>query len=123
MKFVYLVGAVCLLLLLLFVGASAAGVPYLESTDWMSAYSAPTAAVLGNLLLVMDVLLPVPSSLLMVANGALLGLVWGSLATLVSATLGGLLAFWIGRRGSRVVARFVGPDELERADRFFRRWG
>lgn len=123
MRFFALVGGICLFLLLLFIAGSAAGVPYLEGTEWMASYSAPVAALFGNLLLIVDVLLPIPSSLLMVANGALLGPVWGSVASLVSSTLAGLLAFWIGRRGSRVVARFVGPDELDRADRFFRRWG
>jgi uncharacterized membrane protein YdjX (TVP38/TMEM64 family) len=123
MKYLTLVGGVCLLLLLIFFAASAADVQYLEGTGWMASYAAPMAAALGNLLLVADVLLPVPSSLLMIANGALLGPVWGSVATLISATLGGLVAFWIGRKGSRAVSRFVGRDELSRADRFFHRWG
>lgn len=123
MRFFTLIGAVCLFLLLLFVAGSAAGIPYLEGTEWMAAYSVPVAAALGNLLLTLDVVLPIPSSLLMVANGALLGALWGSVASLASSTLAGLLAFWIGRKGSGVVSRFVRADELDRADRFFRRWG
>lgn len=123
MRFFTLVGSVCLFLLLLFVAGSAAGIPYLEGTEWMAEYSVPVAAAIGNLLLMLDVLLPIPSSLLMVANGALLGAFWGSIASLVSSTLAGLLAFWIGRKGSGVVHRFVRADELARADRFFRRWG
>jgi uncharacterized membrane protein YdjX (TVP38/TMEM64 family) len=123
MKFFALVGGVCLFLLLLVIAGSAAGVPFLESTEWMASYSVPAAVLFGNLLLIVDVLLPIPSSLLMVANGALLGPVWGSVASLASSTLAGLLAFWIGRKGSRAVARFVGTGEIERADRFFQRWG
>jgi uncharacterized membrane protein YdjX (TVP38/TMEM64 family) len=123
MRYFSLFLGICLVLLLMFALVAAADVTFLTGTAWMSAYAAPTAAAIGNALLIADVLLPIPSSLLMVANGALLGVFWGSIATLVSATLAGMLAFWIGRRGSRLVSRFVAPHELERADHFFQRWG
>src|SRR5690606_17099789 len=74
-------------------------------------------------LLVADVFLPVPSSLLMVANGALVGMIPGAIATMVSSTLGGVLAFWLGRRGSPWLVEKIPAREREQAERFFARWG
>lgn len=64
-----------------------------------------------------DVLLPVPSSLLSVAAVALFG--WaGGLLIWIGMTIGCGLGYWLGRRAARPLAqRFIGPDEVARAQR------
>ena len=64
-----------------------------------------------------DVFLPVPSSLVSVAAVALFG--WaGGLLIWIGMTIGCGLGYWLGRRAARPLAqRFIGPDEVARAQR------
>lgn len=116
------------LLLALFLGLfgilQALHVPFLlDPSDWMSRQGGAAAAVAGVGLLVADVFLPVPSSLLMVAHGALFGILGGTLLSL-GGTLGATaLGFALGRRGGRLLERLVSPSEKARADELLRKYG
>jgi len=54
------------------------------------------AALVGTALLVADVILPVPSSLVMVAHGALFGVVLGTVLNLAGRTAGALAGVMVG---------------------------
>lgn len=109
--------------LLLFIVVEALGVPLLtDPTPWMGR-GGIAAAVIGVGLLVADVLLPVPSSLVMVAHGALFGVTVGTALSLAGSVGATLFGFAIGRRGGRVMERLVTPAERERANRLLKRWG
>lgn len=82
-----------------------------------------TAAAVSVALLASDALLPVPSSLVMVANGGLFGAVAGSVLSVLGAMGSALLAFYLGRRGGRLLAAAAAPRQVEAAERFFARWG
>ncbi|MDF2626469.1 MAG: hypothetical protein K0R39_300 [Symbiobacteriaceae bacterium] len=107
------------LLLTLFIIVDTLRIPLLtDPTPWLTR-GRPLAAAISLSLLVADVLIPVPSSLLMLANGALFGL-WGGAALSLTGGLGAALAGWaIGRRG----ARHLTPAEQSRARRLLDRWG
>ena len=79
-------------------------------------------AVLAGLLFA-DVALPVPSSLIMIANGALFGIFLGSVLSLIGGTGAAVIAFYIGRRGGPLLKRFVPAAEYDRANRFLDEWG
>ncbi len=82
------------------------------------------AAVLIGGLLAADLVLPVPSSVLMVLAGALLGPWRGMAVSLAGAMAGALLGFGLCRRfGRRMFERFVGPAETERVGHFMKRYG
>ena len=116
-------GGMLALFLLLFFLVEALGVPLLaDPTPWLNRGGFWTAA-LGIALLVADVLLPVPSSIVMVAHGALFGVLVGTLLSLLGSTGATLFGFWIGRRGEKLLDRLVPPAERERADRLLKRWG
>lgn len=109
--------------LLLFFAVEALGFQLLKDpTPWMRR-GGVLAAVLGVTLLVADVLLPVPSSLVMVAHGALFGVVTGTVLSLVGSMGAALFGFVIGRRGGRLLERLVTPEERARADKMLARWG
>ena len=80
-------------------------------------------ALAGVALLTADVLLPVPSSLVMIAHGALFGVVLGTLLSLGGSLGAALTGFLAGRRGGPLLARVVPPEERVRADRLLARWG
>ncbi|HEV7506922.1 MAG TPA: VTT domain-containing protein [Thermoanaerobaculia bacterium] len=90
--------------------------PWLSRGGWI-------AAALGFALLVADVLLPVPSSLVMIAHGALFGVVGGTLLSLAGSLGAGLFGFALGRRGGPLLDRLVPEDERLRANALLERWG
>ena len=111
------------LLLVVFVVVEMLGVPLLtDPSPWMNEGGA-LAACVGTGLLISDVLLPVPSSLIMVANGALFGVFWGSLLSLLGSIGAALCGFAIGRKGGRLLDRFVTEEERRHVDMILRRWG
>ncbi|HEX6625325.1 MAG TPA: VTT domain-containing protein [Pyrinomonadaceae bacterium] len=118
--------AVVFVMTILFAAVEALGVPLLTNpAPWMKGGGA-LAACVGVGLLVADVLLPVPSSLVMVAHGALFGVAGGTLLSLAGSLGAALVGCWIGRRGGRLLERAVKtvkPDEAARADYLLRRWG
>lgn len=82
-----------------------------------------TGALLAGLLAA-DIVLPTPSSLVSAGCGYLLGFAGGAAASWVGMTAGALLGYGLGRfAGRRVTRRFVGDEELDRAERLHRRWG
>ncbi|HWU89612.1 MAG TPA: VTT domain-containing protein [Kofleriaceae bacterium] len=81
------------------------------------------AAMASVALLASDAVLPIPSSILMVANGGLFGAVAGSTLSVLGAMGSALLAFYLGRRGGRLLALVSAQRQVEAAERFFERWG
>ena len=110
-------------LLLLFAVVEALGIAVLvDPSPWLATANL-AAAVVSVGLLVVDVLMPVPSSLVMIANGSLFGVWLGAALSLIGMVGAGALGFWIGRRGAGTISRVIGPDEQARADRLLGRWG
>jgi uncharacterized membrane protein YdjX (TVP38/TMEM64 family) len=82
------------------------------------------SALLMIALLAADLFLPIPSSLIMVLNGAAFGVLWGSVFSLVGSVGGEWLGFELVRRYGRTASsRIAGDDELERLSRVFARHG
>lgn len=117
------VGLMLLVLLVLFGAVEALGVPLLtDPSPWIERRG-PLAALTGVGLLVIDVLLPVPASLVMIAHGALFGVAMGTALSLLGSTGAAALGFALGRRGGGALARVVPASERARADRMLERWG
>ena len=122
-RYALLTAAMMVLFLALFGLAEWLHVPLLSDPDpWLSR-GGWIAALIGFGLLVSDVLLPVPSSLVMIAHGALFGVTLGTLLSLAGSLGAALFGFALGRRGGPLLARLVPEDERRRADALLRRWG
>lgn len=102
--------------------AEALHVPFLTDTLPLNNASLLTALLTVGLLTA-DILLPVPSSLVMVANGALFGFWAGGAVSLIGNIFGFLFAYWLGRRSSPLVQRFITPSEVDRGNRVLQKWG
>lgn len=90
---------------------------------WMSNAGAGSAAILIALLIA-DILLPVPSSLVMVLSGAAFGVVWGSVFSLIGSIAGEWLGFELARRyGASATRRIVGDSDLEKLTHVMARHG
>src|SRR5215212_1156007 len=122
-RYTIVMGAVFAFLLVLFLVVEVTGVPLLKDpSPWLGSGSM-MVALLGSGLLVADVVLPVPSSAVMVAHGALFGVVGGTLLSVGGSTGAALVGFSLGRRGGPLLARLVPPEERARADHILSRWG
>jgi uncharacterized membrane protein YdjX (TVP38/TMEM64 family) len=92
--------------------------------SWMARAGTGGGAIAVVTLLAADLFLPIPSSLVMVLSGAIFGVLWGSVFSLMGSIGGEWLGFELVRRyGRRASSKMVGDDELERLSRVFARHG
>lgn len=94
-----------------------------DPTQWMQGYGGWEAAALGVGLLIADVFLPVPSSLVMIAHGAVFGIPIGTGLSLIGNLGAAWLGFGVGRRGGPMLARMVTQEEMGKADALLKKWG
>jgi uncharacterized membrane protein YdjX (TVP38/TMEM64 family) len=85
--------------------------------------SVPWAVSIIGGLLALDVLLPVPSSVVSAAAGAFLGFWVGALVIWAGMTVSCLVAYVIGAWSSSLARRLVGVDGLQRAREIASRYG
>ena len=86
-----------------------------------TAASLAGASIFG--LLALDVLLPVPSSIVSTAAGVLLGFWVGAAIVWAGMTVACLMGYAIGARASGFARQFVGLEGLRRAETLMRRYG
>jgi uncharacterized membrane protein YdjX (TVP38/TMEM64 family) len=107
-------------------------VPFLLFDDQFTALAARLARGEGSTwyvaagigaLLASDVVLPVPSSLVSAAAGALLGFWSGAAVIWIGMTASCVLGYWIGARSAGAARRFVGEAGLSRAAGIADRYG
>ncbi|MDK3255250.1 TVP38/TMEM64 family protein [Blastococcus capsensis] len=70
-----------------------------------------------------DVVLPVPSSLVMIAHGAVFGPLVGTVLSIAGSLGAALVGFALGRRGGAGLDRLVPAEQRRRADALLDRWG
>lgn len=115
--------AVVAILLVMFAVAERAGIGVLtDPRPTLASLSGPAAAVAGVGLLAADIVLPAPSSVVMVALGALFGVAIGTALGTVGSVAAALAGGLLGRRGHRALDRVVGDDRA-RVEALLDRYG
>ncbi|HEY5788602.1 MAG TPA: VTT domain-containing protein [Microlunatus sp.] len=79
--------------------------------------------IIGITLLIADVVLPVPSSGVMIVQGAIYGIAVGALLSLVGGTGAAVIGYLLGRRGQSVLERWAGDEQQARAVALLDRYG
>jgi uncharacterized membrane protein YdjX (TVP38/TMEM64 family) len=87
-----------------------------EGASWLS-------AVIVFLLLASDVFLPIPSTIVSAAAGALLGFWIGTFVVWAGMSAACAIGYAFGARASMAARRFVGADAIARAERLAGRYG
>jgi uncharacterized membrane protein YdjX (TVP38/TMEM64 family) len=124
MRYLLLTAAVMVVFLLAFVLVESFGAESAQDPRPWLATGGVIAALVGTGLLVADVLLPVPSSLVMIAHGALFGVPLGAALSLLGAVGAALTGYGLGRwAGPPVLRRVCSARDRERARTLLRRWG
>jgi uncharacterized membrane protein YdjX (TVP38/TMEM64 family) len=120
-RYLYIFLFLCLLTLAGFALFEAAGLSF--EGVLRNSTSKVALAVTGVLLLGVDVLLPVPSSVVMIGNGVLFGVVAGGLLSVLGGLLSSGLGYYLGARSGRLVAKFTGSSDQARARAFLEKYG
>ncbi|MCF6314196.1 MAG: VTT domain-containing protein [Verrucomicrobiales bacterium] len=90
------------------------------SVQWLTQYGAGA----GIALLIGDLFLPVPGTVVMSAMGYVYGAWWGGVYSSLGSVLGGLLAYGLCRvMGHRAALFLAGQRDLEKGEHFFREGG
>lgn len=114
---------IAILILLSFLLVEALGIPLLTDPSADIRAGGWVAALVGGGLLLADVFIPIPSSVIMIAHGAAFGVVGGFLLSFVASVGGAMLGWWVGHKGSPVMNRVVTPREKRQANTFILRYG
>lgn len=117
------VSCIVLLFLISFLIVEQLQIPLLTNLDTFMPAANATAAVMGILLLTADVLIPIPSTVVMLLNGALFGIVPGALFSLVGSLGAAWVGFLLGRLGSPWFSRLIPADQMSRANNLLKEWG
>ncbi len=89
---------VVLILIAMYYAARALDLPlFADPTPWLGRERG-TAALISIGILGSDVVLPIPSSLVMIANGRVFGVVLGAAVSIAGTLASSVLGFWLGRR-------------------------
>ncbi len=92
--------------------------------DYLRGFGVWAPVVSFLLMVLQSVAAPLPAFVITIANGLLLGAVWGTLLSWSSAMVGAALCFGIARAlGRPVVEGLAGATPVARADAFFARYG
>lgn len=95
---------------------------------WMTANinsgeSVFTYTLLSFSFMALDTLLPVPSSLLMILNGKILGPFFGTLLSLVSSLLASMFGFYLGRSANSYFDKFFAAQDKAYSNNLFLKFG
>jgi uncharacterized membrane protein YdjX (TVP38/TMEM64 family) len=96
-----------------------------RSQTWLDNYKNQHGlfAAVSFCILLSDILLPVPSSIVMFVNGAVLGILQGALLSFVASVSGSMLGYAIGRFPGKAINRLLPEKNRLQADEAFRKHG
>ncbi|MFC7622936.1 TVP38/TMEM64 family protein [Microlunatus sp. GCM10028923] len=121
--YLIMIGGMIVIFLALFAVVEASGIPVLTDPQPIRGLGRGLVGLAGVGLLVADVLLPVPSSGIMIMNGAVYGPVAGAALSMIGGTGATLTGYLIGRRSRRLVGRLTSAEQRARANRLLDRYG
>ena len=110
-KYLTIVGCLLLFFLLTFLIVEQLNLPIVADPHYFMSTKSIGTAVAGVALLTVDVFLPIPSSLIMIANGAIFGLALGSLLSVVGNLSAASIGFLIGRKRGALLDRFISRSQ------------
>ena len=121
--YVYLFTGLALFITLTFALMEWLEIPLLKDPTFLLEKGGVTTIIVSITLLGLDILLPVPASIIMIANGAIFGIVVGAAISLAGALIANITGFFIGKKSGRWLDRYITPEEREKANQLMEKWG
>ena len=122
-RYFWFAGATLGVFLLIFIVAEALGFDLSGVAGQMEEMQLPLAAMAGVGMLLADIFLPTPSSLVMIANGTLFGWLIGTLLSLVGSMGATFLGYAVGKGGSGKAERWMGRAAMDYGKKLLARHG
>lgn len=97
--------------------------PFLSDPSEFLSQNSVLAAFSGMALLALDILLPIPSSIIMASLGHLFGVVQGALFSFLGMMLSCILGYYIGRLWGSYWTKNTDPAKQQRSMEILERWG
>lgn len=116
------VGLASVFLILFGIGSVVLPVTWHNPSEWL-ATGYISSGIIGIGLLIIDVLLPVPSTLVMTAFGTIHGILVGTLLSLIGNLGAAMFGFWLGRRSNGFLTRNISSNDRAAASAFLDDWG
>lgn len=120
-RYIYIFIFICFFTIATFILFEATGFTFegiLKNTT-----SRPLLAVLSVLLLGIDVILPIPSSFVMVSNGVLFGFIGGGILSILGGLMSSMIGYFIGSKGNELARKFSSQTEEAKARTFLEKYG
>jgi uncharacterized membrane protein YdjX (TVP38/TMEM64 family) len=120
-RYIYIFIFICFITITTFILFEATGFTFeglLENKT-----SKPLLAVISVLLLGIDVILPIPSSFVMISNGVLFGFMAGGILSVTGGLISSMIGYYIGSKGNKLARRFSSEAEEVKARRFLEKYG
>jgi uncharacterized membrane protein YdjX (TVP38/TMEM64 family) len=120
-RYIYIFIFICFITITTFILFEATGFTFeglLENKT-----SKPLLAVISVVLLGIDVILPIPSSFVMISNGVLFGFMVGGILSVTGGLISSTIGYFIGSKGNRLARRFSSEAEEVKARRFLEKYG
>jgi uncharacterized membrane protein YdjX (TVP38/TMEM64 family) len=118
LSLIFFISTFVVVTFLLFQDAESYMMTKLEEPGRLGIYSA-----LSFVFLLSDILLPIPSSLIMILNGKLLGFMGGTLLSFIAGLTSSSIGYFLGRASKKYLDRFFKPKEIESANAFMDKYG
>jgi len=122
-KWTFLILSILLLILIPFLSFS-------ESIEnWINHFlgSSPSQLLVGLMvvgLLSVDILAPIPSSIVSTAGGYFLGFIFGTLISLAGMSISCIIGYWLGAKfGNPISEKLVGKHELLKLEKLQNKYG
>jgi uncharacterized membrane protein YdjX (TVP38/TMEM64 family) len=122
-RYLQLFFSIFALLLVMFLIAEALHIKILPDPNRTLGEPGWRAALIGFALLVSDVLLPIPSSIIIMMLGKLFGTPMGTAISLAGTMGSVIIAFALGRCGGKFIERGISNEERARADSLLKKYG
>ena len=97
-------------------------IPFLIDPQYLIEQRSLWTAAIASGLLALDILLPVPSSIIMISCGHLFGILWGSLITFTGMMTSCLLGYYIGLTSGKLWLK-EDSNSFKQAQRILTKWG
>ncbi len=117
-------GIIFLTLLIMFLLFSQVDWPIFQSPETFLQTQGIGTALTSIGLIVLDVFLPIPASLIMIVNGALFGVILGTIISLIGGVGAAITGFLLGKQSQHWgIERFVPEAQWRAAREMFMQWG
>jgi uncharacterized membrane protein YdjX (TVP38/TMEM64 family) len=120
-RYIYIFIFICFITITTFILFEATGFTFeglLENKT-----SKPLLAVISVVLLGIDVILPIPSSFVMISNGVLFVCMAGGILSVTGGLISSIIGYFIGSKGNRLARKFSSEAEEAKARRFLEKYG